>query len=119
MFRFETGDHGCLLSFDGVRKNFQTNALAHAFNPGNRPENGDIHFDDDDEWTFNSTEGSSLYQNAVHEIGHALGLDHTKLKKAIMFPNVSSYYPGFKLDADDIAVQKTLSLLYYEITLQF
>ncbi|CAO1439581.1 unnamed protein product [Diamesa hyperborea] len=100
--RFETGDHGCLMKFDGVRKNFEANALAHAFNPGNRPENGDIHFDDDEIWTFNSTEGSNLFQNAVHEIGHALGLDHTKLKKAVMFPYVASYYPGFKLDADDI-----------------
>lgn len=59
---------------------------------------GDLYFDDAELWTT-STRGTNLFAVAVHEIGHAIGLDHTDDQSAIMFP-----YAGYAiaLGQDDI-----------------
>lgn len=72
--------------------------LAHAF----FPENGRLHFDDDENFTG---EGSiwgakSLIHVAVHEIGHILGLHHSDVKGSVMWPTASRGTP--KLHDDDI-----------------
>lgn len=91
---FQRLDHGDGSPFDGPGK-----TLAHAF----FPPTGLIHFDSDEQWTTDQPCSSkiNLRQVATHELGHALGLQHSNVKTAVMFP----YYRcmnNFALDRDDI-----------------
>eukprot|EP00106_Octopus_bimaculoides_P005813 XP_014773255.1 PREDICTED: matrix metalloproteinase-16-like [Octopus bimaculoides] len=74
--------------------------LAHAF----MPTNGDVHFDESEDWSVNSSKGKSLLYVAVHEFGHSLGLYHSKDVNAIMFPYYKMPKVGekLKLGNDDI-----------------
>jgi len=74
-------------------------------------------FDEDEGWSFEGSKGGgwwlwtstasqSMVQVGTHEIGHALGLGHSKVDGSIMWP-----YPGLgnpSLHSDDIAGIKTL-----------
>ena len=52
--------------------------------------------------------GISLLQVAVHELGHSLGLDHSTVRSAVMFPTYLQYNPNFRLDVDDISAIQAL-----------
>ena len=95
--RFESGEHG-----DGDAFDKSGGTLAHAFFPQQGRASGDIHFDDDEFWTLGSFSGINLTQVAVHEIGHSLGLQHTNVRGAIMFPSYEGYRPDLDLAEDDI-----------------
>ncbi|XP_004688816.1 PREDICTED: macrophage metalloelastase [Condylura cristata] len=96
MIRFAYGEHGDNYPFSG-----KGGILAHAFGPG-PGIGGDIHFDEAETWT-KTYRGVNLFLVAVHEIGHSLGLYHSRDRKAIMFPTVSYVNPTtFRLSADDI-----------------
>ncbi|KAM8741135.1 matrix metallopeptidase 30 [Acanthopagrus schlegelii] len=95
MIMFSRQAHGDFAPFDG-----ENGVLAHAFSPG-EGHGGDTHFDEDETWTLTSA-GANLFLVAAHEFGHALGLDHSKVKTALMFPTYK-YVPtvGYKLPDDD------------------
>jgi len=92
--RFERRSHGDDDPFDG-----EGGTLAHAFFP---VYGGDVHFDDDEDWTVNTFRGTSLLMSTSHELGHSLGLSHSDVKSALMAPFYRGYEKVVKLDPDDI-----------------
>ena len=81
-FLFASGGHGDPYPFDGPGK-----TLAHTFYPSppnSEPLAGDVHFDDDEGWRIGAD--TDLYSVALHELGHSLGLGHSDLPGAVMYP---------------------------------
>lgn len=73
---FEENDHGDGTPFDG--------AYAHADPP---TFGGTLHLSYDWNWSLTTDpKFVNLYSVTLHELGHALGLDHSKVEDAIMWP---------------------------------
>ncbi len=78
-FGWRTGSHSeCHTAFDGIG-----NILGHA----KRPPYGIIHFDDAENWITSDsyTIRTNLMSVALHEIGHALGIEHSTIHEAVMW----------------------------------
>ncbi|XP_076309995.1 stromelysin-3-like [Tachypleus tridentatus] len=97
---FTSKEHGDGDPFDGVGQ-----TLAHAFFP---QHGGDVHFDDDEKWTIDSYNGTNIFQVAVHELGHSLGLRHSSVTTSLMSPFYRGYDPNYELDEDDILAIQAL-----------
>ncbi|XP_070605773.1 macrophage metalloelastase-like isoform X2 [Erythrolamprus reginae] len=92
---FGSREHGDRIPFDG-----RGGVLAHAFPPGTG-RGGDAHFDEDETWSEINRE-INLFLVAAHELGHSLGLAHSNVPGALMYPTYSYMNPNtFRLPADD------------------
>ncbi|NXM37448.1 MMP7 protein, partial [Gymnorhina tibicen] len=92
---FARREHGDGYPFDG-----RGNVLAHAFAPG-EGLGGDAHFDDDERWS-DINQDVNLFLVAAHEFGHSLGLAHSSVRGALMYPLYSYENPQtFRLPDDD------------------
>jgi peptidoglycan hydrolase-like protein with peptidoglycan-binding domain len=106
IIRFVAGNHGdgATNAFDGV-----SGVLAHAFFPpvppnAPQPIQGDTHFDEAETWTITVPPAAGqidLTTVAIHEFGHALGLNHSPVVGSCM----EAFYGGPRrvLHGDDIA----------------
>jgi peptidoglycan hydrolase-like protein with peptidoglycan-binding domain len=104
IIRFVTGNHGDGAPFDGAN-----GVLAHAFFPPVPPNaptaiQGDTHFDEAETWTVTVPPQAGRFDLttvAIHEFGHALGLDHSPVVGSVM----EAFYGGPRrvLHGDDIA----------------
>lgn len=76
-------DDVLLHGFDGPGR-----ILAHAW----YPEDGGVHFDEAETWTVEDPPPPGqfdLVTVAAHELGHALGLDHSQERESIMWPTIN------------------------------
>lgn len=75
--RFALGDHGDGDPFDG-RPSSGPNVLGHAFKPDHDRLPGHIHLDAAEDWSIDEppSGNADLPTLLLHEIGHAIGLDH-------------------------------------------
>ena len=97
---FVKWNHGDDDPFDGPGGTF-----AHAFFPSFHYLGGDVHMDDTEDWTLNTTKGVNLLFTFLHELGHSLGLNHSDVPGSIMAPVYPNFDPelGVELHLDDIA----------------
>lgn len=86
-------------AFDGPN-----GTLAHGYYPPNNGATiaGDIHFDIAELWKIGfGGAGFDIFQVMAHEIGHAIGLNHTGVPNSLMNPFYTETFAG--LQADDVA----------------
>ncbi len=113
----EQGSADFVISFEQVAhkrgasdSSFGATTIAHAFLPscaGDRCAelSGDLHFNDE-LFAFSTAPTPAqmdLQSVAVHELGHALGLEHSKVPTSVMYPSIAGGQQSRALAPDDVA----------------
>ena len=97
---FERDEHGDPYPFDG-----SNGVLGHTFFPSAGDRRGQIHLNAEKFWTLGEGGEFDLLTTLLHEIGHALGLEHSTNQAAVMFPGYKG--PWRVLTSDDVdAIQR-------------
>ncbi|CAH0563528.1 unnamed protein product [Brassicogethes aeneus] len=101
IIHFYSKDHGDRFPFDDKGQ-----VLAHAFFPTGSGSSVEVHFDSDEIWNTNGNPdpgSTNLFNVAAHEFGHSLGLQHSSVEDALMYPwyQEISDGEGYQLPQDD------------------
>ena len=101
----ERGDHGDGNPFDGPTNPGVANTVAHSL----YLTDGRFHCDADNQWSVGAVPGAMDNETvALHEIGHLLGLGHSSVQGAIMWPSINSGVTAHSWHQDDIDGNKAL-----------
>ncbi|CAJ0596602.1 unnamed protein product [Cylicocyclus nassatus] len=85
--------HGDEEAFDG-----KGNMVAHS----GYPPHGILHLDADEDWSFDGSHGVDLRYVMIHEIGHLLGLRHSRKKSSVMSKYYRTLATGMRLPHVDV-----------------
>ncbi|VDO58071.1 unnamed protein product [Haemonchus placei] len=90
---FARGEHGDNEAFDR-----NGGMVAHS----EYPPKGILHLDADERWSFDGVDGVDLRYVILHEVGHLLGLRHSRKKSSVMSKYYRNLSCGMRLPSVDV-----------------
>ncbi|PIO76196.1 Matrixin [Teladorsagia circumcincta] len=90
---FARGDHGDNEAFDSIG-----GMVAHS----EYPPKGILHLDADERWSFDGSDGVDLRYVIIHEVGHLLGLRHSRKQSSVMSKYYRNLSDGMRLPQVDV-----------------